>query len=560
MCRKNRRAVRVDDRPTGVELLHAAGVPAWAVDLIVEKLQVSTDEDVEKAARDGSMKHALGGKANMASHVLRFIELGRWRSGDARPQESAAPVPVLEGVPLVYAAWVAQRLLARIMGIPGVTASSATGALRRGCEIVPSVDLILCADDPERTARRILAESRTGALVPRTSADPEPGRVLPLHDSPARPNLARTSQPRHSSRPSLVTLVTLRVGGAKSRIYVTDSASFSGLLQSTTGSPEHNRQLEAVARERGLLMDSGALVHLGSGKTVPVRDETQLYCELGLPFIPPEFREGADEIDAARRGKLSAVLQPGDVRGDVHVHTDWSDGLDSVDAVAEQALRRGYEYVAICDHTAHHSSANGLSPERLLREWAAIEEARRRFPSLTIMKGVEVDILPDGSLDLCDDLLQAADIVLASVHDNASRGPEELTRRLVRAMENPNVDILAHPTGRKIGWSGYGVDVDAVLDAARKNGVALEINCAPDRFDIDERLASRCDAAGIMTAIGSDSHSTGEMSLLDFGVTVARRGRNAKTTVLNTMTAEELSTWLSVRGTRGGRGGARGLV
>lgn len=548
--------------------------------MVVGKLGVATSEDVEKVVRDGSLKRALGGKTNMASHVLRFIELGRWSSHHACPQESVVQSSVLEGVPLVYAAWIAHRLLQELRRIPGVLDASTTGALRRCCEIVPSVDIILCSEKPKRTARQILAASRSAVLFDPGHADPvhvDPSYAAPVHATPAhagpspssstgaRSSEAAPPQPRLGTEsllpdpaPGSAVLVTLVVGGVKGRIYVADPGLFPGYLQKTTGSPGHNRQLEMLARERGISMDSGILVHLATGKKLALRDEAELYRELGLPFIPPEFREGADEIDAARRGRLSSVLQPSDVRGDLHVHTNWSDGLDSIDAMAEEALRRGYEYVAICDHTAYHSSANGLSRERLLSEWAAIDEARRRFPSLTIMKGVEVDILPDGRLDLSDDVLQAADIVLASVHDQAGQSREDLTCRILKAMENPHVDILAHPTGRRIGCFNYSVDVDAILDSARRTGVALEINCAPDRFDIDERLASKCNAAGVMTAIGSDSHSTGEMSLLDFGVVVARRAHDARSNVLNAMTAKEILAWLAARGIRAAGGSTGG--
>jgi DNA polymerase (family 10) len=207
-------------------------------------------------------------------------------------------------------------------------------------------------------------------------------------------------------------------------------------------------------------------------------------------------------------------------------------------------MRRGYGYVAVSDHTAYHSTAHGLSAKRLLAQWDAIEALQRRCPSIAILKSAEVDILPDGTLDMSDDVLHKADIVLASVHKHLDMEPRALTRRLIRAMENPHVDVLAHPTGRSIGLSDYRVDVDELTCAAARLKVGLEINCAPDRLDIDERLARRCNDLCIALAIGSDAHSVGEMDQFGLGVGVARRARCTSHSILNTRSPQELRAWL----------------
>jgi DNA polymerase (family 10) len=209
-----------------------------------------------------------------------------------------------------------------------------------------------------------------------------------------------------------------------------------------------------------------------------------------------------------------------------------------------EAIRRGCSYVAVSDHTAYHVAANGLSAEQLLAQWEAIDRLQRRYPSIVILKGAEVDILPDGTLDISDDILQRADIVMASVHRHSDMEPRALTRRLIRAMENPLVNVLAHPTGRSIGQSDYRVDVEELLCTAARLGVALEINCAPNRLDLDERLARRCDDLGIALAIGSDAHSVGEMDQFSLGVGVARRARCTSHSILNARSSQELRAWL----------------
>jgi len=486
-----------------VDILVGAGLPAPKARHIVSTLMIESVAALEEAAENGTLKALLGGRTNMDDHVLRFIRLGKRIAPSTRIADQAGA-----GVPLAHAAWVGRMVLSALRAVPGVLSAAMAGQVRRQCEIVDSLDLVVSTENPVGLARAPVG--------------------LPVALSAA-------------TAPDILCANALSMD---IRIHVTTPRGFAGCLLDATGSACHGHRLAKLAAERGLLLDRGALVHAITGRQILLGDEAEIYAQLGLPFIPPEYRVGGDEVEEALAGTLLRPVAHEDMQGDLHLHTDWSDGLDTVEDIVAEAARRGYSYVAVSDHTAYHVAAHGLSAERLPAQWEAIDRLQRRYPSIAILEGAEVDILPDGTLDIADDVLRKADIVLASVHRHADMEPRMLTRRLIRAMENPHVDVLAHPTGRSVGKSDYRVDVEELLCAAARLGVALEINCAPNRLDLDEESVRRCVDLGIALAIGSDAHSVGEMDQFSLGVGVAQRARCTSHNILNARSPRELRAWL----------------
>ncbi|HHY46355.1 MAG TPA: PHP domain-containing protein [Firmicutes bacterium] len=494
------------------EFMIAAGLPEWAAEHVITRLGIHDRQQLITSIESGLFRAILGNRSNIDDHVMRF----------SRMEDAPPPVPAF------YAGWRANRLLRVITRTPGVKRVEIAGELRRGCEVVSRADILVCTERPAR-----LLEELQGFCGDR---DVVSHLTMP-------PGIADSSRQVETCGAGSW-IVNLHAGNLPIRISLTCSRHFGGMLQFLTGAPGHNRLLARLAEGRGFRLVRGLLMDSRTGVEVEIADERDLYTKLGLPFIPPELREGKNEIEVALNGLLPALLEPQDLAGDLHTHTNWSDGLESIEDMVMMGARMGYAYMAISDHSAFHASANGLSVERLLRQWESIGQVQRSHPEIAILRGIEVDILPDGRLDLPDELLANADIVLASIHERAGQGKHELTGRIIRAMSNPHVDIIAHPTGRKIGEDDYGVDTMALLQAAQRTGTALEINCAPDRFDIDDRLVRRCRSMGVMMSIGSDSHSTGEMSLVSMGIRVARRGWCEKKDILNAMDLPALREWL----------------
>lgn len=504
--------METEDRPditracagaTPADILIGAGLPSVKAHYIVSTLMIQSVVALEEAVENGSIKALLGGTTNMDDHVLRFIRLGERVTPSTQITDQARA-----GVPLAYAAWVGRTVLSSLGNVPGRLSAAMAGQVRRQCEIVDSLDLVVSTENPADLAG-----------------------TFPL------PSVAVNAVASSD-------VLQINMLGMDIRVHLTTPRGFAGRLLDATGSACHGQLLAELASKRGLLLDRGVLTDSITGRQIRLEDEAQIYARLGLPFIPPEYRVGSSEIEEALAGILPRPVAHEDMQGDLHLHTDWSDGLDSVEDMVAEAIRRGCSYVAVSDHTAYHVAANGLSAEQLLAQWEAIDRLQRRYPSIVILKGAEVDILPDGTLDISDDILQRADIVMASVHRHSDMEPRALTRRLIRAMENPLVNVLAHPTGRSIGQSDYRVDVEELLCTAARLGVALEINCAPNRLDLDERLARRCDDLGIALAIGSDAHSVGEMDQFSLGVGVARRARCTSHSILNARSSQELRAWL----------------
>ncbi len=328
----------------------------------------------------------------------------------------------------------------------------------------------------------------------------------------------------------------------KANFLVVSPARFGSALQKFTGSRSHNEKINKLAAEAGLETDFAGIC--GRGKCFS--SERDVYESLGLDYIPPEIREDLGEIEAASAGNLPSLLEKSDIKGDLHTHSIWSDGTATVREMASKASSLGYEYVAITDHSPSSRIANGLSLDRLWRKKKEIEKINAEWGKIKVLMGSEVDILPDGSLDYPDEVLRELDFVIASVHASFSMEEDKMTRRICRAIENPNVDAIAHPTGRLIGQrEPYKVDIDAVIEAARRHGKALEINSSRKRLDLKDVHVKKAVSKGVKLIVSTDAHRTQHLERINFGVGTARRGWAKKTDVVNTYGLNELLTWLA---------------
>jgi DNA polymerase (family 10) len=318
--------------------------------------------------------------------------------------------------------------------------------------------------------------------------------------------------------------------------------SFGSLLQYFTGSKDHNIALRERAVRNGLKISEYGITTLKTGQTEKFASEEGYYARLGLDFIPPELREGRDEIERAEKRTLPRLIELSDIKGDIHVHTDWSDGHDSIEAIALAAKERGYQYIAITEHSVARGIARGLNEERLRRQIAEIKRLNQTVDGIRLLSGIEVDIRADGSLDLPDDVLAELDLVIAAVHSAMGQDEEKMTHRVIKAMENRHVDVLAHPTCRILGHrEPVSIDLEEVFRAALRTDTALEINAMPERLDLRDIHILRARELGVKLIIGTDAHSTGHLELMRFGVGIARRGWCEAKDILNTKPVE---AWL----------------
>jgi DNA polymerase (family 10) len=320
-----------------------------------------------------------------------------------------------------------------------------------------------------------------------------------------------------------------------------DESSYGAALQYFTGSKLHNVALRDRAKRMGYKLNEYGLFRLEDDKLVAAKTEQEIYHQLKLAYIEPELRENTGELDAAdlshkKPPKLPKLLTAGDVRGDLHMHSTASDGKCSIREMAEAARARGLEYIAITDHTKSLAMANGLNEKRLLQQIREIREIEKQVEGIRILAGSEVDILADGTLDISDDVLAELDVVVGSVHSHMNQPKSQMTERVLKAIENPHLDVLGHPTGRlQLRREPFALDMEVVLKAAHQHGVAMEINAFPDRLDLRDQHVRMCKEMGVKVVISTDSHHTRHLELMKYGVLTARRGWLEKSDVLNTL-------------------------
>jgi DNA polymerase (family 10) len=489
-------------KPTMLELLRLPGMGPKTVALVWSALGVADLDALEAAARDGKLAALPRMGEKFTAKLLKGIEDHRRNSGRLR---------------IDHARETAERIAALILAFPGVEQVTPAGSLRRGRETVGDLDLLA-----------------TGPAC-------EPDVVAAAVEHVATLPLIEKLLARGQNKVSFTLRNNLQVD-----VRLLPRASYGAALQYFTGSKHHNVALRQRAIKRGLTLSEYALLRLEDNAIVAAATEDEIYRALELDYIPPELRENCGEIEAAAAHTLPALIAREDIRGDLHMHTTATDGRDTIRQMAEAAMARGLAYIAITDHSKNLAMTNGLDDARALDHLRRIREVdvelRAEFGGrIRVLAGIEVDILADGSLDLEDATLAQMDIVVASVHSHFAQPMEEMTARVLRALENPHVRVLGHATGRKVlHREPYALDVEQVLRRAAELGVAVEHNAAPARADLNELHLRRAKELGCKIVVNSDAHATEELDRMAYGITQLRRAWLTAADVLNTLpTAED---------------------
>ena len=477
--------------PEGVvELLTIPEVGPRKARLLWEKLGVQSVADAERAARAGKLRDLPGLGERSEQRILEGIESLQRRS---------------KRIPLGVAWPVAQELAQALREQLRIRTVEPVGSLRRMMDTIGDIDLLAAHPQPERATEAFVQLPQVAAVL---SHGPTRASVL-LHN------------------------------GLQVDLRALPPERYGSLLQYFTGSQAHNVALRALAQTRGLALSEYGFQR--GDEEILCRTEEEVYRTLDLPWIPPELREDHGELQAAQAGKLPQLVERHDLRGDLHVHTDWSDGTATLAGMAAAAQRLGYAYLVISDHTQSLGVANGLDAIRLRQQRADIEQLNHGFSSFRLLQGVEVEIRADGSLDFPDDVLQEVEVVIASVHLALRQNEETITARVVRAMHNPHVDIIGHPSGRLLGERDASrIDLDRILREAAETGTLMEVNSAPNRLDLDDVHIRQAIQLGVPLCINSDAHSSDFLGVVAYGVATARRGWAEARHIANTWPLKRL--------------------
>ena len=479
--------------PRGVEtLMHVMGMGPKRAMILYKKLKITSIKQLEVAAKAGKIRKLAGFGAKSEEDILRGIKL--LKSGQERKVLGTA-LPI------------ARELESRLKKIKGVKAVVASGSLRRRKESVGDIDILTIA----KSSKKIMDF------------------------------FTKMSEVRHViAKGPTKTTVILQWGpiSIQTDVRVLPEKSFGAALQYFTGSKEHNINLRRIAIKKGYKLSEYGLFNSKTGKYIVGRTEQDVYKKLGLPYIEPELRENEGEVEAARKGKLPKLIPYNALRGNLHTHTKWSDGNATTEQMVAAAtkLKPKFEYLAITDHSKSQHIARGLDEKRLTQHIKEIRQVQRKFPKIHLLAGSEVDILPNGKMDYSDATLKKLDWVVASIHSRFKSPKDEMTKRIVKALQNPHVNALGHPTGRLIGSrEPYQFDLEKVFTAATENSVALEINCMPNRLDLKDAHIRIAKELGCKFVINTDAHAREHLTLYELGIAQARRGWLEAKHVINTL-------------------------
>ena len=496
------------DVPEGlVDVMRINGVGPKKAKLFWEQLEITGVDELQAAADSGKLAALPGMGKKSQQKILAGIEAlsrqtGRTNIGEALPA--------------------ARQILELLLDLPEAQAGELAGSIRRGRETIGDVDILIASDDAAPIMQRFVNMENVA-------------RVL-----------------GHGPTKSSVELLS----GLQVDVRVLEMARWGTALNYFTGSLAHNVKLRQIALEQGFSLNEHALSPVDDNKAIIDEapkllfdSEEGLYERLGMTYIPPELREDNGEIEAARDDRLPSLIKPADIIADLHMHTTWSDGKQSVREMAEACIERGLKYIVITDHSRSLGIANGLSIERLLAQAAEVRQLNAEMGErIQILAGTEMDIKADGELDYPDEILAQLDFVIASLHSGLGQRREQVTSRLLKAIENPHVDMIGHPMARQFpNREAVDADWDAVLAAAKAHDTILEINANPLRLDLNPELARLAQQQGIRLAINSDAHRIAQLDLLPYGVTIARRAWLEAADVMNTWSFERFSAWLSQR-------------
>jgi len=476
-----------------IAMMDIPGMGPKTLALIHKERGINNLSQLEKAVEDGSLIGLPGMGEKKVENIRRGIQLlkqskGRMNLGMAFP--------------------VAKRIVETLRERTGSEKIEWAGSLRRMRENIGDIDLLATGPDHEK-------------IVHTFTHLPEVKEVLASGETKAS---------------------VIVEGGLQVDLRVVEEGSYGAALQYFTGSKGHNIHLRGIARARGIKINEYGVFK--GEKKIGGKEEKDVYKAIGMDWIEPELREDRGEIEAAQKKNLPRLIEESEVKGDLHVHSNWSDGSSSIEEVARAAQKKGYQYVAICDHSKTLKITHGLDETRLMKQMEEIDRINELLKSFQILKGTEVDILSDGRLDLSDKALEKLDFVVASVHSGFKQDRERMTKRIIKALENPFVHVLGHPTGRLLGARDpYEVDIDEVMEAAKKYGKALEINAYFERLDLDDIHCRKAKEMSMRVAIGTDTHHLDQMWMMSLGVAVARRGWLETKDVLNTLSLKELLKW-----------------
>ncbi len=481
--------------PRGLlSIMEVQGLGPKTAKLLYGRLGVDSVEKLEAVTRSGEILKVPGIREKTRENILKGI--ATWKAGQSR-------------MGVGKALGIADALIAALTAHGGVRQIEVAGSIRRRKETVGDIDILVTSEDPARVIETFVG-------LP-SSLD-----VLAHGDTKA--------SIRHQE-------------GIQVDLRVVEPEAFGAALQYFTGSKEHNVRVREIASKKGLKVSEYGVFDEKSGKRIAGATEEDIYRAVGIPWIPPEIRENTGEVEAALKGKLPSLVEQDAIRGDLHAHTDWSDGHHPLEKLIEAAEARGYEYIIVSDHSKSSTVAGGLTPDELREQIRKIRELQKKH-TIRILAGSECDILADGRMDFPDDILKELDIVLAAVHSRFKQARAEMTARIVKALQNPYVNVLVHPTGRLIGERDpYDVDLEQVFAADKKHGKAVEINSSPQRLDLKDVHARRAAELGIPIAINTDTHYLDNLEYMALGIATARRAWITAPQVLNALPLTKLLAW-----------------
>jgi len=473
-----------------IELLQVPGLGPKHVKLIYDKLGVKTLDQLEKAAKAGKLRGLPGLGEKTEQNILKGIEQERRHK---------------ERFPLGVILPKAESIVSQLKQVKEVKDINLGGSIRRMKETIGDVDILVSS-----TKAKIVSDAFVKL--------PEVQNIIS----------------EGATKSSVMTK-----DGFQIDLRVVKPESYGAALHYFTGSKAHNIRIRSLGIDRGLKINEYG-VYKGK-KSIAGKTEEEVFKSVGLPFIPPEIREDWGEIEAAQKGRLPRLIELKDIKGDLHIHSNWTDGRSSIEDMALAAQKTGYSYMALCDHSPTIGITNGLTPERIEKRKLEIDKVNKKLKGFVILNGAEVDIRSNGKMDFEDDILKELDIVVGAVHTKFTQPKDEMTKRIIGAIENPYVDIIAHPTGRLIGRRDpYEVDMDKVLDAAKANKKIMELNAYPDRLDLNDLHCRKAKEKGIKIAISTDSHWTEHFAWIRYGIATARRGWLEPEDVVNTLPLEKL--------------------
>ena len=494
---KNSRSKYLDElkkrTPVDIEHLGAIeGIGPKTIMRLYKELKVKNVKDLEKAAKEGKIQKIEGLGPVAEKNILKSIAFAKNSS---------------KRVPLGFALSDAEEIISTLKTLKEVKRINVAGSARRMKETIGDIDILVTSQNP--------------------------AKVIELFAK--MPNVAQVL-----AKGSTKSSIRLKEG-IQVDLRVVDDKIFGAALLYFTGSQQHNIILRRMAIERGLKLSEYGLFDRKNNKLIAGKTEEEIYKKIGLGYIEPEMREADGEIEASQLGSLPKVIGYGDIKGDLQMHTRWSDGSNTVEEMALAAKKLGHEYICITDHTGRLAIANPLDEKRILKQKKEIEKINKKIKGITVLHGTEVNITEDGSLDMNDRILKQLDIVVGAIHSGFKDSKEKITNRMIKAMQNENVDIIAHPTGRLITKrEPYEIDLDKIFDVAKSTGTAMEINSYPERMDLKDSHVRAAIKKGVKLAISTDAHTTDQLHFIKLGIGTARRGWAKKEDVINTKSLKEM--------------------